>query len=175
MPGSQGVFHTGDAVGRDVGTPQVVNLVLTQCQIGQCSGMIGSGRAKSAEINNPAPGVHKDPRAPKNEWSRGCRRAESFWSWQWSPLWMRARKKKNSSWSSRSRSSPSTPASTSNTPARARWFVPAGPAPDLAPPSGRAALNSPTFAGVSPGPLWAFGALSPIRRSGSDDRSKDRC
>jgi hypothetical protein len=166
---------TGGNIGRDVGTPQVVNLDLTQCHNGLRSGMIGSGRAKSAEFNNPVPGVRKDPRVPKNEWSRGCRRAESFWSWQWSPLWLLARRKKKSLWSSRSRSSPSTPASTSNHPARARRFTPAGPAPDLLTLACRVALNFPTFAAHLPGPLWAFPALSPIRPAGCTDRSKDRC
>lgn len=186
------VILTGDSDAPDVGTPQAANLVRLTCHSVSRSGMVALGRAKSAVFNNLVPGVSDDNSGPQEGWSRGCRRAESFWSWLWSPLWLLALRKKKLSWSSRSRSSPSTPASTSNNPERARRHALTGPA--SLPPKADCAWREDTpqihqiahwayrpFAAVCFPALeaahtgFAAAPLCRIRPARCIDRSKDRC
>ena len=151
------VFLAGDSDVADVGTPQAANLHRLPCHSVSGSVMVISGRAKSAVNNNLVPDVSDDTPGPQEGWSRGCRRAESFWLWLWSPLWLPAPKKKKLSWSSRSRSSLSTPASTSNIPGRARRLSLTGPAPHPLLP-GMAGRASGTSAPRSePALRWACG------------------
>lgn len=119
MVGRHVVFRTGIMAAADVGTPQVVNLVGLRCPSLMCSGNVATGRPVSALFKKLASGF-ADPASPQKGWSRGCRRADaSFWFLQWLPPWLLVPRKKKPSWSNRSRSSPSTPASTSDLPGRA--------------------------------------------------------
>jgi hypothetical protein len=124
------VFLAGHALTADVGTPQVVNLVLSSYHSEHLSGMVTAGRAKSALNSEQVPVDREVPEAPQEGWSRGCRRAHvSFWFWQWFRLSPLAPRKSLSKLSSRSLSSRNTPASTSNLAGRACQLWLGGPAP----------------------------------------------
>ncbi len=169
-------FPAGLAQWADVGTPQVGNLVWLTYQTGSLSVRVATGRAKSAFNSEQVPDCREGSEAPKERWSRGCRRAHvSFWFWQWFRLSPPAPKKKKLLSSRSCRKSP-TPASTSNLPERACLPSQARPAPILRLLRIGAVCrqNCPDIAGLICG-LWAAPPLSPIRAVDCHDRRQTRC
>ncbi len=171
------VFLTGQRLARDVGTPQVRNLVPSRCPWFPGSGKLSTGRivvAVNAERGLAHAGADK---APQERWSRGCRRADvSFWSSLWLLPWLLAPRKKKKSWSLiRSRLSRPKPANTSDLSARARQSRLTGPAPycprSLAFATRSHIPSDPAYALC----LWANAELSLIRPSGRPDKGQNRC
>lgn len=177
MPTRNVVFLTGLAQWADVGTPQVGNLVGPSYQSGFVSDSVTSGRAKSAFNSEQVPGAREGSEAPRERWSRGCRRAHvSFWFWLQSQLLPLVPKKKK--WLlSRLWLSPWKPASTSNFPERACRHTPGGPAPTfrLLRYGAVSRQLSPEFKLIFSHALWAAQVLSPIRLVGCQDKGQDRC
>ena len=178
MPLRQVVFLSGQTPGRDVGTPQVGNLVRRLCLSAILWDMVGTGRRTAALMSYRGRLHAGAPEAPQERWSRGCRRADvSFWFSLWLLPWLLAPRKKKSLLI-RSPSNRSRPASTSDLPARARQSRLTGPAPysprraplgcDLAP-------ISPNLSAILCKPLWDCAALWPIRPVTSADRGPRQC
>lgn len=171
------VFPAGLAQWADVGTPQVGNLVGSSYQSEILSGKVAPGRAKSAFNSEQVPGAREGSEAPRERWSRGCRRAHvSFWFWLQSQLLPLVPKKKK--WlPSRSPRKSWKPASTSNLPARACRPWSGGPAPirSLLRTGAVSRLNFPDLASFSRRLLWAAPQLSPIRVVDCQDRRQTRC
>ena len=112
----------------DVVTPKVRMQGRSRCPSLPVWGRIVALRRNRAVFMKRTPGV-PDPDAPHQRWSRECRISDaSFWFLQW-PLPSPLAPRKKKSWSHRSRSSQSTPASTSNLSGRACRHKPARPAP----------------------------------------------
>lgn len=159
----------------DVGTPQAENLGHLACHSGPSSDMVAQGRSQAAcktERGRALDGVIRT--TPQERWSRGCR--GSFWRLQLQQLWQHApRKKQKSLWSSRLRSSLSTPANTSNTAGRAGRRLPTAPASNPCLPR-IVAVSRPdvslTFAAF---PHWPRPAAIAIARPSSVMRSDVRC
>lgn len=172
------VFPAGATQGADVGTQQAANLVRLSYSSNARSGMVSAGRPKSAEVNKSGCAAIMVSSEPQKGWSRGCRRAESFWSWLWLQPWLLAPRKNKSPSSNRSPSSRPTPASTSDLSGRARQPRLCRPDPDFRLSDAGFALSaglSPTESAGCLRVLWATEAASPIRPSCMSDRSTDRC
>lgn len=156
------VIPTGHTQGRDVGTPQAVNLDRRACHSIYPWGMVTAGRAKSALIDNLVLGVGKRPQTPQERWRRGCRRADVlFWSSQFWQHWLLAHVRNQSKSLSRFRLSRPTPANSSDLSARAPQLRLSGPAPHarLCAP----AFNFPDMTVFSLLALWGRRSLSALR------------
>lgn len=170
-------FPAGLAHLADVGTPQVGNLVWPAYQTESASVNMSTGRANSACNSEQVPDPCKDSEAPKEGWSRGCRRAHvSFWFWQWFRLSPLAPRRKKLS-SIRSPRKSWTPASTSDLPERACRLWQGGPAPIFG-LLRQGAVDRPIFPDIASRSrltLWAAPKVSPIRAVDCYTRRQTRC
>ena len=174
MPARNVVFHAGHALLADVGTPQVENLVGPSYQSGKLSAKVASGRANSAFNSEQVPGAREGSEAPRERWSRGCRRAHVwFWFWQWFRLSPLAPRKKKSRWNRLPRKS-WIPASTSNLAERACRLWQGGPAPTFG-LLRIGAVDGLSFLENSVTSLWAAPLRSPICPCGCHEQGHDRC
>lgn len=168
------VFLAGHVLPADVGTPQVENLVGPSYQSEKLSAKVASGRANSAFNSEQAPDSCEASEAPRERWSRGCRRAHVwFWFWQWFRLSPLAPKKK-SRCPSRSPRKSWTPASTSNLAERACRLLAGGPAPTFG-LLRNCAVVRPCSLEISVTSLWAALVRSPICLFVSHDQGQYRC
>jgi hypothetical protein len=176
MRGGQTAFPTGQAVGSDVGTSQVENLVHRLCPSCPASDKVGSGRILAA-INADRGLVHAGAdAAPQERWSRGCRRADvSFWFSLRLQQCLLAPRKKNRSWLKKSPSNRPIPASTSNLAERARRPPLTGPAPPSACAMAAGPCTFPTSQCPDAAALWATSRFSPIRPRERHHKGLDRC
>jgi hypothetical protein len=168
------VFLAGHALPADVGTPQVENLVWPSYQSGILSAKVAAGRANSAFNSEQVPDCREASEAPRERWSRGCRRAHVwFWFWQWFRLSPLAPKKK-SRCPSRSPRKSWKPASTSNLAERACRLSAGRPAPTFGLLRNGAVVR-PAFLENSATSLWAAPLRSPICPSVCHDQGHHRC
>lgn len=177
MRGMDIAFLAGLVFTRDVGTPQVENLVQPTYQSGMLSDKVATGRAKSAFNSEQVPVIREGAEAPLEGWSRGCRRAHvSFWFWLRLQLWLLAPRKPIRS-RPRSPRTSWTRASTSNLSERACRHRLGGPAPipGLLRDGAVCRLKFPDIANASPYAPWAMPVFSPIPAGTRQDRRQTRC
>jgi hypothetical protein len=168
------VFPAGHESKADVGTPQVENLVGPSYHSEILSAKVSAGRANSAVNSEQAPDSREASEAPRERWSRGCRRAHVwFWFWQWSRLSPLA-PRRQSRRPSRSPRKSWTPASTSKLAERACRLRSGRPAPNLDLLRSSAVDRSPASEHPMISP-WSAPLRRQNRRCGCTQRGRDRC